>query len=98
MIYGNIKKETKRRYVDAIVRFGHDGACIPEKIIWPDGREFTLRNVSHGRRAMSANGEYAMRYDADVHGNRRAIWLDVETGRWFVDEMEDKSPTRNGRH
>ena len=90
--FGAASAARERVYVEVVVVMRPDGSMQPVELRWSDGTQYPVRALAFGRRAMSANGEYGLKYSIEIKGRRRELWLDVADGRWFVEtDPEAKS-------
>lgn len=77
-----------KKIVDMIVRFDQSGNIVPLKIIWSDGRTFSIDKILDIRPAASLKlGGHGMRYTCRVMD--RIIYLFCDNGVWFLDAKEN---------
>lgn len=71
-------------YVSVVSRTEVDGRVVPLKIVWEDGRTFTVDKVLDCRQAVSRKvGGTGLRYTIRVHNESTYLWY--ERPRWFVE-------------
>lgn len=74
--------------VEIIARFDLEGCITPLKIIWEDGRTFTIDRILASQRAASLKaGGQGIRYTILVGG--RQAYLFFEDPIWFVEGKTD---------
>ena len=70
-----------KEYVDMEVEFTKDGALIPRKIRWKDGRQWAIDKVIHS--CESEEKDYrGIRYTVLIGGAEKYIY--EHHGRWYV--------------
>ena len=73
-------------YVNMEVEFTKDGAVIPKRIRWKDGRIWNIDRVIHS--CQSINNKYkGIRYTVLIAGAEKYIYSD--NGRWYVTLPEE---------
>ena len=73
-----------KTFVEVIVKYSIDGQNLPLILLWEDGREFLIDNVTDVRRAASLNvGGKGLRYTCCIQ--RRQIYLFLDHDKWFID-------------
>ena len=76
----------KKTYVEVTARFDEEGAIMPIKILWYDGRIYRVDKVINICRAASLKaGGAGIRYTCEIAGRQRYLFL--EESRWFVEEI-----------
>jgi len=74
----------RKVFVEVIVKYTKDGRKIPLKVIWEDGRKFSVDRVNDIRPAASLKvGGQGLRYQCRIEGKDTYLWL--EDGKWFVE-------------
>lgn len=74
-----------KAYVEVIADFSPDGRLKPLRLIWEDGRAYTIDRVSRvDRRASLKAGGAGIRYMCQVLGQPVELYYE-ENGRWFVE-------------
>ena len=69
-------------YVEVIARIDKLGMPHPMKILWQDGREFTIDKVIRAVKCRLASGDEAKCYECEIGGKKRDLYL--QDGKWFV--------------
>lgn len=73
-----------KKFVTIIAEHDSNGKIKPLKILWPDGRTFTIDRVLDIRPAASLKaGGCGVRYTCKVHG--KEVYLFCDEGKWFID-------------
>lgn len=76
----------KKTYVEVTARFDTDGKILPQKILWRDGRVYTVDRVTDVCRAASLKaGGAGIRYTCRIGNHITHLFL--EETRWFVEEI-----------
>ncbi len=74
----------RKVYVQVDARFTADGKIIPHRIVWEDGKVYTIDEVLDIRRAASLKaGGIGMRYL--VRLDRKEAFLWYEEPAWFME-------------
>ena len=84
---GGLVMSTKiiKKYVQVTAEFTPDGRLLPEKIIWEDGRIFTIDKITDCRRAASLKaGGAGLRYTCMICGSEHYLYYE-ENYKWFVE-------------
>ena len=73
-------------YVAVTARFSTEGNLTPLAVIWTDGGEYEITRVL-GRRTVPPRSDsfYPVRYDCLFGADRRYLYYEPETSRWFVE-------------
>lgn len=73
-------------YIEVEARFTLLGQVIPLEVIWSDGRRFAVTRVRSVSNASPRGGAVCpVRYDCEIEGNRRRLYYDGDSRRWFVE-------------
>lgn len=73
-----------KKYVQVIADFSPDGDLIPLRVIWDDGQEFEITNVTDiAPRKYSKCGGVGVRYTCQI--GRAKTFLYFEENKWFVE-------------
>ncbi len=75
--------ELYKRYVDVILRQSKEGLITPIRIIWDDGRSYSIDRILSISRHSSQVGGCGIRYVCQIHGRTRNVYL--ERDRWFIE-------------
>ena len=89
-----MKQQTERVYVKAKTDFDTTGYMLPKKIIWSDGRCFSIDEVRDFRPAdLYGRGRSSACYIIIIHGEERCLFFERTSeqfpsrfGRWFVEK------------
>lgn len=75
-----------RTFVEVIAQHDLDGKVKPLKIVWTDGRQFTIDRVLDVRQAgaMKAGG-YGTCYICRIHGKEVHLFCDGFSKKWFIE-------------
>lgn len=78
--------ESKKVYVDVIVRFTKEGAVAPVSFIWIDGTTYEIQKVKDRCRAASLKaGGVGTRYTCVIDGKESHLYYE-DNNRWFVEK------------
>lgn len=81
-----------KKYVEVVADFSPDGELMPLRVIWDDGEEFEITNVTDiAPRKYSKCGGVGVRYTCQI--GRKNTYLYYEVGKWFV-ETKRNVPTQ----
>ncbi|MEG6585724.1 hypothetical protein [Dendrosporobacter sp. 1207_IL3150] len=73
-----------KKFVTIIAQHESNGTIKPLKILWSDGRTFTIDRVLDIRQAASLKaGGWGIRYTCKVHG--KEVYLFCDEGKWFIE-------------
>lgn len=73
-----------KKYVQVIADFSPDGDLMPLRVIWDDGQEFEITNVTDiAPRKYSKCGGVGVRYTCQI--GRAKTFLYFEGNKWFVE-------------
>lgn len=72
-------------YVDVLTLITADGKKIPKKIIWEDGRVFTIESCIQCGLVASFGGKCGILYKVKVRGKEKKLYYDGDSGKWFLD-------------
>ena len=83
-------------YVPVEVAFEEDGRMFPRRVLWEDGRTYTVDRVLDMRPAHAARaGGQGDRYTVRVNGHETYLFFEhapdsggAVMGRWFVERKE----------
>lgn len=78
----------EKTYVAVWVRVSAEGKLTPKTIEWEDGRKYEVTHVT-GVRVQPPSyvgGTLTELYDCIVDGTRKQLYLETDSGRWFVEK------------
>ena len=81
-----MSENMRKIYVDVTVRFSAEGKMKPLSVGWSDGREYEVTRLL-GTRTVPPRSDsfYPVRYDCVFGVDRRFLYYEPETSRWFVE-------------
>ena len=80
--------EYEKVYVTVTVRVSADGRITPKSIEWEDGKVYEIDRVT-GVRVQPPSyvgGILTELYDCVVAGERKQLYLETDSRRWFVEK------------
>ena len=76
-----------KKYVDVIAEFSSDGNLRPLTVIWDDGQQFDITNITAILpRKYSKCGGVGVRYTCQIGRSRTYLYYEVD--KWFVEAKE----------
>lgn len=78
-----------KHYIRIWVDISPDGKVTPHKMEWDDGTRYPIdRVLSCHRCHFDGSTEITERYEVLMYGQRRYLYREVGSGRWFVEQTE----------
>lgn len=79
--------------IQVIASFGVDGKIVPQRLIWSDGREFKIEQVTDMIRLNLDGGTCIDCYTVFIAGQEKTLFFKRngnESDRWFVQKKNGK--------
>ena len=78
-----------KHYIRIWVDISPDGQVTPPRMEWADGSRYPLdRVLSCLRCHFDGCTEITERYEVLMYGQRRYLYREVRSGRWFVEQKD----------
>ena len=73
---------SRKKYIELIVRIDREGRQTPVAVVWEDGRQFPVRKVLDRRSVITAAGGAAVCYTCLFGRKRKELYR--EKDRWYI--------------
>lgn len=80
--------EYEKVYVGMYLHIDDEGNMKPVAVEWTDGTRFDIDKITDERNAPPkyTGGVLTRKYKVIIKGKEKIIYLDKQTGRWFVEK------------